>query len=255
MVPFFAIVAGPILGVNLGELALWLTRPREDGDASGWLPTMKLGRLLGVVVLAALLVLAWPGWLNGPMDLAADRSSPRRVAWDLRPDPSLERVAADLAALREDGRRERVFNAGLDAANYCAWFAPGVRCFFDHRYNLFPRSVEAYAQAKAALLDKALPARDWATVFAEHQVDHVVVPGLQAELAFLLEPGRWRPHYADSRFGVFSWSGPPPQRRRPRDELTREWNVLAFGKVPEAYRAGAAALAARAGSRTVGAIR
>ena len=81
LIPFFAIVAGPVTAMNLGELAGWLTRPGEAAGPPPWLPTAKLARLFGLVLLFALLALAWPGWLN----TAATFTSMRHVAWTCRP--------------------------------------------------------------------------------------------------------------------------------------------------------------------------
>jgi hypothetical protein len=234
LIPFFAIVAGPITALTLGELAGWVTRPGEASGPPAWLPTAKLARLFGLVLLFALLALAWPGWLN----TAPSFASTRHVAWEVPADPSLQKSAETLAGLKAAGQGDRVFNASLDSANYVVWFAPGVRVFLDYRYNLFPAVVDDYMTAKAAVVDHTKPAAEWSSVLAEHQVSHVLVPSplrLPTPAAWWVHADRWAERYADSRAAVYSWSG--PGRRWPRDLQRREWNALAFGAVPDEWKA------------------
>ena len=232
LIPFFAIVAGPLTALTLGELGAWFGRPREGVPApSSALP--KLGRLFGVPVLLLLLALGWPGWLNAPMEF----SSARHVGWDLAPDGSLQKAAETLRALKTAGECENVFNVNIDVAHYCTWFAPEVRCFLDHRYHLFPRSADAYAKAKAALLDKDRPSSDWTSLFVEREIDHVVLPNPASvpNVEAWMMSDRWAQRFGDSRAVVFGWSG--PTRRWPPGMLVGRWNELAFGKVPAEYRA------------------
>jgi hypothetical protein len=234
----FAVVAGPLSALNFGDLLTWYGRPREAGAlAAPWSAPVRLARLLSVPLLVALLLFAWPGWLNGPV---GEWSSRRHVAWEVPPDESSKLAAERLAELRKDGREIRVFNTGLDFPHYCAWFAPGVKCFFDARYNLFSGAARDYVTAKQALFDKSKPPSNWTGVFRTYDIDHVVLENFltTAPLAFWADSERWAQKFADTRIGAFAWSR--GTHRWPSDLLIEEWNALAFGPVPEASRAPAA---------------
>jgi tetratricopeptide (TPR) repeat protein len=128
LIPFFAVVAAPITALNFGERLPAHTRPR-------------LGRAVVLLAGLALLALAWPGWLQG------FHRRDRAVDWSVRPDPSLHRVATTLSRWRAEGTLPpdaRTFAAHPDVGHYCAWFAPGERCFLDSRLPLFLGSAADY---------------------------------------------------------------------------------------------------------------
>jgi hypothetical protein len=126
--------------------------------------------------LLALMFLTWAGWLTG-----AGRDG-RHVAWGVHVDPSLRRAAETLHQWRGQGRlpeTARVFAVAPEAAQYAAWFAPGERQFFDHRYQLFPGAARDYEAVCRALLPDLAPADrprggetgpDWRAVLREHGV-------------------------------------------------------------------------------------
>jgi tetratricopeptide (TPR) repeat protein len=120
LVPFFAVVAGPITALNLGErLSL------------AWVGLGRAVVLLAGLVLAAL---TWPGWLHG------FNRHDRPLAWEVTVDPSLQRVTETLARWREQGilpAGSRTFAMHPDVAHYCAWFCPGEKGFLDIRLPLF----------------------------------------------------------------------------------------------------------------------
>jgi hypothetical protein len=241
-IPYFAIVAGPIAALNLSELLAWYTTPTAAGEPPmPWVAPARLIRLLGVPLLVALGLLAWPGWLNGPRDL----ESPQHVAWDIPIDTSLQKAAERLAELQsaQSGRGPasgvRLMSTGMEMNAYCAWFAPGVKGFFDTRFNLFPNAIKDYLKARLALADKSRPVSDWSTVMRAYRMDHVVAekfltpPKIQF-IGFWADPARWRQEFADRDVAVFAWSG--PTGRWPTDLVLEEWNTLAFGPVPPERR-------------------
>ncbi len=245
LVPFFAIVAAPLTAMNLGDLVAWYVRPGEAGTApTPWIAPVRMARLLGAPLLVALLLLAWPGWLNGPFDL----NSRRHVAWDVPADPSLRLAAEQLVALHQQQRgREQplhVLNTGIDFTNYSAWFGhaggsyrPVVKGFFDGRFSLYAAVGRDYATAKQALMDKSRPASAWSAVLTRYGIDQVAVENFLSTNAFLgwwAEPQRWRQRYADKTIGVFSWSG--TGRPWPGDATVADWNARAFGVVAAADR-------------------
>ncbi|HEY3789680.1 MAG TPA: hypothetical protein VGL71_12540, partial [Urbifossiella sp.] len=121
LVPFFAVVAGPILAMNLGE------RFAEGGDR-------RAGRLAMLFASVTLLVFTWPGWLQG------FHVRDRAWAWDIAPDSSLVRAAQSIREWRESSAlapEARTFTTHPEAAHHFAWFAPGERTFLDSRLQLF----------------------------------------------------------------------------------------------------------------------
>ena len=148
LVPFFAVVAGPIAALNLRDA--WEARARglRTSPLVTYLPCLLVG-LAGV----ALVALTWPGWLNG------FHRHQQPLAWDVPADPSLKRAAQTLAQWRQNGTLPadtRVFAQHPDLAHYSAWFAPGERQFLDSRLPLFTR-VAADFERVAQSLDPSLP--------------------------------------------------------------------------------------------------
>jgi tetratricopeptide (TPR) repeat protein len=121
LVPFFAVVAGPITALNLRD------RLAPDTLAG-------LGRAGLLLTALALLALTWPGWLQG------FQRRDRALAWAVPADPSLQRLADTLARWRREGAlpdAARTFALHPDVAHYCAWFCPGEKTFLDSRLPLF----------------------------------------------------------------------------------------------------------------------
>ena len=116
-IPFFAVVAGPVMAFNFHEFAA-----RHRAPARAW---AFGGRLLTVFITLGLVVAAWPGWLQAPPYEPRD--------WTVEVDPSLQQAAARINEWRRDGRLDPqalVFHSSLDAANYFAWACPEERGFF-----------------------------------------------------------------------------------------------------------------------------
>jgi hypothetical protein len=121
-VPFFAVVAGPVLAWNLQDL--FARRPRP-AVGPRW---RAVTSTLTAVLAAAFLVSAWPGWLQRPP------FEPRR--WAVELPAGLEQAAAAV------GRRhaERVWPPGSrtlhlsrDTASAFAWFCPEDEGVLDDR--------------------------------------------------------------------------------------------------------------------------
>src|SRR5262249_3964027 len=155
MISFFGIVSGPILVMNLAALSTaWVAAgkfQRTRRRARGW-ASAGLIRALMIPVLLAFCFLAWPGWIAGPIGEfafstgGAEKATPRRVNWALTENPSLQQTALHLGKLKRDGQMGRVFNFSFDLADYCAWFAPDVKCCIDFRWPLFAASVQEYGK-------------------------------------------------------------------------------------------------------------
>jgi hypothetical protein len=176
LIPFFAIVAAPITALNWQDIIS--ARSEARSMRSRLVPgTLYLALLL---VLLSLNVLAWMGWLAG-----YDREE-RHVAWGFQEDPSLREAAETLGSWRGHDLlpgSERVFALAPEVAHYCAWFCPGEKQFFDHRYPLFSHAARDYETVCSALLpspghdaadSKEQRTAEWQQVLREHKIGIVV---------------------------------------------------------------------------------
>jgi tetratricopeptide (TPR) repeat protein len=129
LIPFFAVIAGPITALNLGEVV-----PENA--------YRRVGR--GVVLLTSivLVVLGWFGMTNG------FRNRDRGAAWAVHTDPTLEHTASQLAVWRKENSVPadvHVFATFPDVGHYLSWFAPGERSFLDSRLQLFAPLARDFA--------------------------------------------------------------------------------------------------------------
>jgi hypothetical protein len=159
-VPFFAVVAAPITALN------WQDFLATRQGRLGWLRAP--GYVLLGLALVALGFLTWLGWsVNGG----------RQVAWDVQPDPSLRRAAEALRDWRREKllpQGQRVFALSPEVAHYGAWFAPGQKFFFDHRYQLFSGAARDYETACRGLTSAPEGGDDWRRVLRDNDVSVVV---------------------------------------------------------------------------------
>jgi tetratricopeptide (TPR) repeat protein len=185
-VPFFAVVAGPVLAWNLQDFfarrADWAV-PRR-----GRLAVRGLVGLLGLAFLAC----AWPGWLQTPP------FEPRR--WAIETAPALRRGGEEVARWHADGRfgpSDRGLHVSPETAFAFAWFCPS-----DQR-------VEDGALAAGVLTES-----DPAAALRAAGVHHLVVydpdrERLSAALARLLsDPGQWPLLVSEGDVAVFGWRDP-----------------------------------------------
>lgn len=258
IVPFFAVVAAPIAALNFQDFAVrkFGVVPDVHGNLKNW---SIAGRMASVVAGVILLILAWPGWLQeNPED--ARRS--HHVAWGVAVDPSLAKASRELSALRKDGvigADARGFNWYPDVANYCAWFCPEEKGFFDYRFALFPDGGQAFEEVRDSLYRHAAePGKEvagetpaWQKVFRNesHPVGHVVItePSQARTLPVVLglwrDAEHWIPIYTDGRTSILAWAdGLSPAARAAAESRRIDVSKLAFGgSVPASESAPAAA--------------
>jgi hypothetical protein len=233
MLGFFALVAAPLTAMTLGEFLRWQHSQSEGTGSQRRDRGLQLARLVSVPFLLLLLVLAWPGWLHGTME----HFSPRRVAWQVRPDESFKNAALTLQGLKDRGECGNVFNSEFDTPSYCAWFAPDVKGFMDARFALFAGQARDYLHMREALLSGAQRQEgDWRALFQERGIDQVVLGNFSEKmlLRFWFDAGQWRERYGDSRAIVFTWAG--PKRSWPITTAGDDWGRRAFGQVPDKDR-------------------
>jgi len=186
-IPFFAVVAAPITALNCQDF-LSTKRSRLS-----WLRIP--GYVLLTLALAALGCLTWLGW---------SVSGSRQVAWGVQPDPSLQRATEALHDWRRQGllpAGQRVFAVSPEVAQYGAWFAPGEKFFFDHRYQLFPAAARDYEVVCRDLLpdlgSSDEGAKDWRQVLRDNGVGVVVYADREPQRLFAVlrrvvsDPEHW----------------------------------------------------------------
>lgn len=247
VIPFFCVVAGPITALNFQDYAArqFGVTPRVERRWRQW---SLAGRLVSLLVGIGLLALAWPGWLHTAI---GDPRSPHRVGWEVVADAGLKEAAQRLAELHRQDVLGRGFNTSPDVANYCAWFAPQEKGFFDYRFPLFADVLSDYTRTRQVLrgdtpADASAPeeggedASRWQELFRRYGVDHVVVTRETLEssilLRLMLDTSRWVCLYVNGRVGVFGWRGAPDGNRLESEKFS--FDAVAFGRsVPAEDRA------------------
>jgi hypothetical protein len=196
LVPFFAVLAGPITALNFRE------RFTE-------LPALNLSRIGVALVNLALLMLTWPGWLQG-----LNRSD-RPLDWSIPPEPSLQRAAENLAERRKLGllpAEARTFAMHPDVAHYCEWFCPGERVFLDSRLALFEPVAKDYERLCLAICPNLhgnvevenLPAPRWNELLAPHHIDALLLYDLDPRVRAV---SLHQINHATDQWGVLSIDG------------------------------------------------
>jgi hypothetical protein len=211
-IPFFAVVAAPITTLNWQDI---LATPHKLASRRvSWVLRPVSG-----VVITALIALTWLGWLAG-----YDREE-RHVAWGVQPEPSLQQVSETLDHWRRHELMPtgvRVFAFTPEVAHHAAWFCPGEKQFFDHRYPLYPRIARDYEAVCRALLPEVAPARlsgerapDWRQVLRTHHAEIVVVYDREPQRLFAMlhrlaaDPDHWRLLGVAGQAVIAEWTDAP----------------------------------------------
>jgi hypothetical protein len=206
-VPFFAVVAGPILARNLLDFAA-----RRQDLFAGWNPAWaKAGPRVALVAVCCLVVLAWPGWLQG--------TPHERRLWSVVADPSMERAAAEVARWRRDGLLPaggQAFHVSLDTANYFAWFCPEEKTWVDASLQAPADAAANYVAVRRALLrpDPKNASSPWRDFLRARRVDHLILSDpnrnllLAAYNRLLQSPGEWQLLLIEGRTMIFGWRDP-----------------------------------------------
>lgn len=251
LVPLFAVAAAPITALNWREAVqrLNLQSVMPGRLSSAW---NIVGRLATLAVLLGLLYLVWPGWLRG---VYGSGNSRYRVDWSIDVNPGLKETADLLAKWHKEGKVSHVFNAEPHMGCYLAWFSPGVKYFYDYRYELItPKATELgkilrsfwgepkskneqlakYWQELQQVRDKTLKADD---------ISYVVFssPGkiLRAKTASgpWRNPRQWQLACGNSQTMVFRWWPDPTKVTRAQKENAGiNYEQLAFGISPKQAR-------------------
>lgn len=199
-IPFFAVVAGPVLAWNIRDvLARHFQRSRREAQRA---EVVQLGGVLTALVLLVLLVCAWPGWLQSPP------YGHRRWGFDL--PPSLERVAATIRGWHEEGKLlagSGGLHLSAETVYAFAWFCP---------------------TEKRLRLTHQDSAAEWRRLMRSEGVDHILVYDSDRErLSIVLsgliaDPEQWPLLYKEGDLAVFGWRDP---YRAGSADLFRGWEL------------------------------
>ncbi len=242
-IPFFAIVAAPIVAAQLNAFSARF-EPRHWGDPKTRFLLLGSagGRVCCLLLLAAACVLAWPGWMQPE---AANPAYARRVSWGVEPDAGLVRVARQLESWRESGQLPadaRGLIVSTELANYCAWFAPHEKVFLNGQFNHHRAELPEFVKLRSELLPSSqhfASAEKVGAMLDEFGASYLVVAGAQSDspiqrnllalvsMTFWADPDHWSPWYLDGRATVTGHRG--ASAAMPYDALKLDSVQLAFG--------------------------
>ncbi len=191
LVPLFAVVAGPVTAWNLHE---YFARRESSAPVR---PRVRFAGL-GLIVLlaAAFLVAAWPGWLQGPP------FEPRR--WAIDTPVALPRGADFLRKSHTSNlwpAGTRTLHVSPDTASALAWFCPEDHSLRDDDAVAALLKVEELQKARARLRELGV---NRVVVY----VGDSGVVSLAMLDRLLLEPEEWPVLHLKGGFVVFGWRDP-----------------------------------------------
>jgi hypothetical protein len=235
-VPYFAVVATPITVLNLQD---YLSRRRtvSVGERGGHGSGAVLGRLGLLAGNLLLVLLAWPGWLQGFHEDA------RRVSWGVRPDPSWQRVTETIRRWRQQGRLggdDRAFMFPPGVAYYGAWCWAEEKIAVNQFLPLSPQEARAYEEVCRSLSltpeeagsaktasGSVVPSEHWQKVFREWGITYLVLDDPELFIRLVRDSRHWFLLHVDGRAAIFGWreegGGTHPSAAAPLDA-----NRLAF---------------------------
>lgn len=195
LIPYFALVGGPVLVLNLQETLARRQARRTSAPAPQVMHFMAFlggfSRIVGLIGLLVLLALAWPGWLGA--DARRSANPIRRVAWRAEPEPTQTKLALQLADWYKAGKLpqsdSRGFHLNPDFPNYCAWFCPDEKSLFDTRFTAPPAATVDYLNTRRAILAASRPRKpdedqpDIDSRARSLRVNHIVANGADVILS------------------------------------------------------------------------
>ena len=185
---FFAVAAGPIMGLNFQD---WLAL-RTAGRTTYSRPGLVVGQLGRILVLGSLIALCFLMTVRMSSaslrfrgrDTALGLIHTRALGWSMLEDPSLQRSSEQLLQWQLPGNGFSL--EWREQPSYQAYFAPGQKTFMDSRFLVHgKRAAEFYAIANA--LKETNPGRldkrathhhyQWQDAFRKHDISHLIVRG------------------------------------------------------------------------------
>ena len=195
MVPFFAVVAGPVLALNLHEILAWSFDLRQP-----YLVRSLLTAALGLV----LVLCAWTGWLQGAP------YGPRR--WTIETVPSLEQGAVVARQWQEAGKFAGGLHLSPETVWAFAWFCPAEKRVQDASLSkaivtppLDPEEVANWRkQVRSTLRDTMRSKGVNHVILYDANCDHL----LAALRYFRGDPKEWPFLYQEGDLVVLGWRDP-----------------------------------------------
>jgi tetratricopeptide (TPR) repeat protein len=214
-IPFFAVVAGPVLAWNVQD---FLDRGFDAGrwQTPAWRRGIVFGQGLTLMFLLVCLVCAWPGWLQSPP------FEPRR--WTVEIPPSLERGAAavrDLLRESKLGSEARGLYLSRETAYPFAWFCPEEKGVQDPK---LASVIRGDSEATAA----------WGKRMRAANINHVIVFDRDRSRFFgtvgklLDDPRQWPLLHVEGDLVVFGWRDPSAGGVDPFRGVELDLNHLAY---------------------------
>ena len=225
-VPFFAVVGGPILALNLQE---FVRRKAPKRTQVTWLALARASLILGGL---GLVVAAWPGWL------VTGTEGPRR--WVLEIDPSVQMVGTQIANWRQEGVLQgNGFHYFPETANALTWLFPDQKGFLNSHLHLSSESAADFVTIRKGFRTPGIPAKDssWKALLRKHQISYLVIDGKDPRLTkqimdnLLAVPQEWSLVFLGGRMAVFAWRDPEnPGTASPLARHPINLESLAFGE-------------------------
>jgi tetratricopeptide (TPR) repeat protein len=208
--PFFAILAGPILAWNLHG---WITQ-RASASKSAW---TNMKSRLAIITGIALIVCAWPGWLQSPP------YEPRR--WGLEVPESLKQGAIVVCRWHDDSDQDKSRSLFLssDAEAAFAWFCPQEKGIVDN-------------DLAASIAQGTARQDDWVSRMRAARINQIIA--YHPNRAFLFnvfaqlfaDPNQWPLIYQNGDFAVFGWRDPAQKETTQFVQPQKpDFDQLAFG--------------------------
>jgi hypothetical protein len=194
-IPFFAVVAGPVLAWNLQEFIAFQLNSQQRQQMV-LRRSVALARVLAVELILLLPILAWPGWLQAPP------YEPRR--WAVEPPTSVAKGAATTKQWLQEGKlgpEPRGLHLSPETADAFGWYCPEEKAV---RNDNLAAAIRGEPEAPA----------DWDDQMRAEGINHVILYDtdrgrLCATMDRLLEdPQQWPLLYVEGYLAVFGWRDP-----------------------------------------------
>jgi tetratricopeptide (TPR) repeat protein len=215
-VPYFAVVAGPVLARNLQDL---FVHNLESGrwQSQIWSRRVLAWQGLTIVFVLVLAISAWPGWLQSAS------FEPRR--WAIETQPSLEQGALATRRWLEQanlGPEVRGLHMSPETADVFAWFCPQERSLRDDRLAVAIRGDSGGHD-------------NWAERMRSAGINHIILYDADRGKLFtaldklLTNSREWPILFMQGNVVVFGWRDPTQtESADPFRDWQADYNSLAF---------------------------
>jgi hypothetical protein len=248
-IPFFVLVAIPIIAAQLNAMSAGLTLKSWGDPRSRFLVFGSAGgRVIGLMTASIACVLAWPGWMHPDL---GDPAFARRVAWGIYRDAAMVRAAERLQEWHASGilpDDARGLIASGELANYCAWFAPREKVFLNTRYGFHRPEIADFIDVRkemGLIASEEVPdLKRLADELGKHRIEYVAIHGgpgdggmkaaaVQRSATMWSDARHWSPWYLNGRTMIAGWRDRPGHERPTFAALRFDPIALAFGKHAE----------------------